>query len=85
MADLKKERATKFNEMFRRIQESSLYQGKLADQPINDVTLEQIDTLPLTTKEDLREAGIFGHLAVDKKKIAQYHESTGTTGEPSAS
>ncbi|SHM73779.1 phenylacetate--CoA ligase family protein [Gracilibacillus kekensis] len=85
MTDIKKDSEKKFKETYQRMLNSPLYQKKLADQPPEDVTLEQIATLPLTTKQDLRDAGIFGHLAVDKEKIAQYHESTGTTGEPSAS
>ncbi|WP_408976338.1 AMP-binding protein [Paenibacillus jiagnxiensis] len=51
----------------------------------DNVGLEQILTLPLTTKEELRKGGAFSYLAVDMKEAAQYHESFGTTGEPSAS
>ncbi|SES16269.1 phenylacetate-CoA ligase [Gracilibacillus ureilyticus] len=78
-------REQKFQELFRRIQHSPLYQRKLKNHALQKISLDQIRTLPLTTKEDLRESGTFGHLAVDLKEIAQYHESTGTTGEPSAS
>ncbi|MGP4039126.1 phenylacetate--CoA ligase family protein [Gracilibacillus sp. D59] len=85
MRDIDLERARKFQEMYKRIQKSPLYKRKLADHTANRMELDQIKTLPLTTKKDLREAGIFGHLAVDRKEIAQYHESTGTTGVPSAS
>ncbi|QGH36748.1 AMP-binding protein [Gracilibacillus salitolerans] len=85
MSDIDIERARKFQEMYKRIQKSPLYKWKLADHDVNGMELDQIQTLPLTTKKDLREAGIFGPLAVDRKEIAQYHESTGTTGVPSAS
>ncbi len=85
MTDMEQERARKFQEMYKRIQPSPLYKKKLADNPTGEVALDQIQSLPLTTKKDLREAGIFGHLAVGRKEIAQYHESTGTTGVPAAS
>lgn len=41
--------------------------------------------LPFTTKEDLRSAYPFGLLGVDPRQLATYHESSGTTGEPTAS
>lgn len=84
MSDIDRERARKFQEMYVRILKSPLYKRKLSDYALNGIGLSHIHSLPLTTKEDLRKAGIFGHLAVDMKEIAQYHESTGTTGEPSA-
>ena len=83
MSDIDKERERKFQEMYKRILKTPLYNSKLSDYALNGVGLSHIQTLPLTTKEDLRKAGIYGHLAVDIKEIAQYHESTGTTGEPS--
>jgi phenylacetate-CoA ligase len=85
MSDVDKEREQKFQEMYKRILKSPLYKRKLSGYALKGIGLNQIQTLPLTTKEDLRKAGIFGHLAVDMKEIAQYFESTGTTGEPSSS
>ena len=38
--------------------------------------------MPFTTKEDLRSAYPFGLLATSRDRIATYHESSGTTGEP---
>ncbi|WP_235182784.1 phenylacetate--CoA ligase family protein [Gracilibacillus boraciitolerans] len=78
-------RERKLQEMYHRIQKSPLYKKKLAHIESNDINLHHLHTLPLTTKEDLRKAGIFGPLAVDKREIAQYHESTGTTGIPPSS
>jgi phenylacetate-CoA ligase len=40
---------------------------------------------PLTSKEDLRDAYPFGMLAVDRARLATYHESSGSTGTPTAS
>jgi len=42
-------------------------------------------TLPLTTKQDLRDNYPFGMLAVDKAELATYHESSGTAGQPTPS
>ena len=85
MTDIQREREEKFKNLLVRLMKSPLYQDRLANYNIDDIGMEHIQTLPLTTKEDLRNAGTFGHLAVEMSKIAQYHESTGTTGEPSAS
>lgn len=41
--------------------------------------------LPLTTKQDLRDQYPFGLLAVDKARLATYHESSGTAGRPTPS
>ncbi|MDF2660784.1 MAG: phenylacetate--CoA ligase family protein [Paenibacillus sp.] len=79
------ERERKFSDLSARITKSPLYKQKLSNYDLTGVGLERIRTLPLTTKADLRKAGAFGHLAVDRKDVAQYHESFGTTGEPSAS
>ncbi len=84
MSDIDRVREQKFQELYVRIQKSNLYKTKLSGYPLNGIRLSHIQTLPLTTKQDLRKAGIFGQLAVDMKEIAQYHESTGTTGEPSS-
>jgi phenylacetate-CoA ligase len=42
-------------------------------------------TLPLTTKDDLRGSYPLGMLAVEFAELATYHESSGTTGEPTPS
>lgn len=81
-----KEQERNFKDLLARITKSPIYKQKLADYDLAEASLEQIlSTLPLTTKADLRKAGAFGHLAVEMKEVAQYHESFGTTGEPSAS
>ncbi|GIQ66759.1 hypothetical protein PACILC2_53270 [Paenibacillus cisolokensis] len=85
MTDNDRERERKFKDLLARIRKSPLYKEKLSEYNLNGIGLDHIQTLPLTTKEDLRKAGAFGHLAVEMKEVAQYHESTGTTGEPSSS
>jgi phenylacetate-CoA ligase len=46
---------------------------------------ERLDQMPLTTKQDLRDAYPFGMLAVPRTELATYHESSGSTGAPTAS
>ena len=41
--------------------------------------------VPFTTKDDLRRAYPFAMLAVPRSELATYHESTGTSGEPTSS
>lgn len=48
-------------------------------------TVGDLADLPLTTKQDLRDAYPFGLLAVGKERLATYHESSGTAGSPTAS
>jgi phenylacetate-CoA ligase len=45
----------------------------------------ELGRVPLTTKQDLRDAYPFGMLAVPRRDVATYHESSGTTGAPTAS
>ncbi|MDQ6421681.1 AMP-binding protein [Paenibacillus sp. LHD-117] len=80
-----REREGQFKDLFARLAHSPLYKAKLSGYEPEHISLDRMETMPLTTKEDLRKAGTFGHLAVEMKKVAQYFESTGTTGEPSAS
>src|SRR5262249_37962432 len=48
-------------------------------------SLADLATLPITTKEDLRNASPFGAVAVPPTELFQYHESFGTTGRPVSS
>jgi phenylacetate-CoA ligase len=45
-------------------------------------SLKDIDKLPFTTKEDLRENYPHGLLACPKDRIVEVHMSSGTTGKP---
>lgn len=57
--------------------------GRLPTNPV--AAANQLAELPLTTKQDLRDAYPFGLLAVEKERLATYHESSGTAGRPTAS
>src|SRR5690606_36952074 len=49
------------------------------------VDREGLMSLPMTTKQDLRDQYPFGLLAVDRSELATYHESSGTAGQPTPS
>ncbi len=45
-------------------------------------TLSDVQYIPYTTKEDIRDNYPFGLFAVPQKKIVRIHASSGTTGKP---
>lgn len=53
---------------------------KINPQKIN--SLDDLQRLPFTTKEDLRKHYPLGFLAVPREQIVRYHGSSGTTGKP---
>ncbi|MDR1929427.1 MAG: phenylacetate--CoA ligase [Treponema sp.] len=54
----------------------------LGIKPRDIHTLKDIEKLPLTTKDDLRELYPHGLLACPKDRIVEVHMSSGTTGKP---
>ncbi|MDF7806036.1 phenylacetate--CoA ligase [Pontiellaceae bacterium B12219] len=67
------------------VQQIPFYKNKFAEAGIAPEmiqSLEDLQRLPFTTKADLREEYPLGMLAVDRKDIARYHGSSGTTGQP---
>jgi len=48
-------------------------------------TLKDIEKLPFTTKDDLRDSYPFDMFAVPRKEIVEVHTSSGTTGKPTVS
>ena len=64
------------------------YTKKLDDagvKPEDIKTLEDIEKIPFTTKDDLRAAYPFGLFAVPDDEIVEIHSSSGTTGKPTVS
>ncbi|MFJ8581133.1 phenylacetate--CoA ligase family protein [Micromonospora sp. NPDC093277] len=61
---------------------SPFYRSRLAG---SIRTRADLAALPLTTKQDLRDAYPFGMLAVGRAELATYHESSGTAGTPTPS
>ncbi|MET9297506.1 AMP-binding protein [Streptomyces sp. NPDC003077] len=63
---------------------SPFYAARFASA-VPPATREELAALAPTTKQDLRDAYPFGLLAVPKEKLATYHESSGTAGQPTPS
>ncbi|MFO7637264.1 MAG: phenylacetate--CoA ligase [Clostridia bacterium] len=62
-----------------------MYQRKFKDAglvPGDIKRLEDIEGIPFTTKEDLRDHYPFGLFAVPMEQIIEIHASSGTTGKP---
>ena len=55
---------------------------KIGLKPEHIKTLKDIEKIPYTTKDDLRDNYPFKLLAVPMKKIIRVHASSGTTGKP---
>lgn len=65
------------------IKNSAFYQKKFAGlDPASIRTQEDFETLPFTSKGDLREAYPLGLQDVPDKDIVRIHSSSGTTGTP---
>ncbi|WP_226666419.1 phenylacetate--CoA ligase family protein [Metabacillus litoralis] len=71
---------TRLQEAIEHAKTSTFYQKHLLQKHIE--TLEDFKNIPFLTKDELRNHSPFGLLAVRKEKLVQYHESSGTTGEP---
>jgi phenylacetate-CoA ligase len=66
---------------------SAFYQGKLARWLTRDLTLDDLQDLPLTEKDELRisqedHAPFGNYLACGEDQIARMHRTSGTTGKP---
>lgn len=59
---------------------SKFYQNKFYGLNLNDWS-----GIPITTKEELRKCDAYDLIGTDFKKIATYHETSGTTGTPTSS
>jgi phenylacetate-CoA ligase len=51
-------------------------------QPENIKTLEDVQKIPFTVKDDLRDNYPFGMLAIKPTEVVEIHASSGTTGNP---
>jgi phenylacetate-CoA ligase len=54
----------------------------LGVKPLDIRGIEDIQRLPFTTKDEMREVYPYGLLAVDLREIVEIHTSSGTTGKP---
>jgi phenylacetate-CoA ligase len=72
----------RLGETVARAKRSAYYGPRLAERRLR--SLDDLATLPLTTKDDVRAASPFGLVTVDRDDLFQYHESFGTTGTPAS-
>ena len=83
LADLQLER---LRETVRRCEEMvPFYRARMREKELSwkDIeSLEDVQRLPFTTKDDLRENYPFGLFAVPTRDIVRIHASSGTTGRP---
>jgi len=64
---------------------SPFYRRRFAAAVERPSTFADLAGVALTSKQDLRDAYPFGLLAVDRERLAIYHESSGTAGSPTSS
>jgi len=87
--EMKKLQLKQLKDVAKRAYENVPYYKKRFDEagikPEDIKTLEDIQKLPLTTKDDLRAAYPFGMFAVPRREIVEVHTSSGTTGKPTVS
>jgi phenylacetate-CoA ligase len=74
------EKLVALNRVIRDSKKAPFYRQCLPEYPLS--TLADLKKIPLTTKDDLRRHSPFGLLAVPRDELFQYHESSGTTGQP---
>ncbi|NOY87181.1 MAG: phenylacetate--CoA ligase [Deltaproteobacteria bacterium] len=70
------------NRVYRNVR---FYQRRFDDpglQPSDIRTMDDLEKIPFTTKDDLRENYPYGMLAVPLREVVRIHSSTGTTGKP---
>jgi len=86
IAELRKHQLGKLKEQVKHCYENSKFYRKKFDnaglKPESIKTLEDIQKIPFTVKNDLRDNYPFGMLAVKPVDIVEIHASSGTTGNP---
>ncbi|HEX9060404.1 MAG TPA: AMP-binding protein [Clostridia bacterium] len=70
----------KFNKIMSKAEDISYYKNRITKRHIDDVN--EILSIPITTKEDLRSIPALDMITVPKADLYDYHESFGTTGIP---
>ena len=83
--DLQALQLRRLKKTMRLVQNVNIFKKRLAEagiKPSSIKTLDDIQKIPFTKKQDLREGYPFGFLAVPLKKIVRIHTTSGTTGKP---
>ncbi len=83
--ELDQRRLQRFKETLHTSKASEHYARTLAHVDPRDIrSLDELDQLPFTTKDDLRAAYPYGLLARPPGEMIRMHASSGTTGSPTA-
>lgn len=78
--NLEKLQVERLNKTIAQARQSSYYSKTLKGKSVS--TIEEIQDLPFTTKQDLRDHFPYGFLSVDQREVVRLHSSSGTTGNP---
>ncbi len=78
--DLEKLQVIRLNKTIEQATQSPFYSKTLKGKQVRDI--KEIQDLPFTTKQDLRDNFPYGFLSVNKKEVVRLHSSSGTTGNP---
>jgi phenylacetate-CoA ligase len=84
-SELRSLQTSRLRKTVEQVQQIPFYRKQFAKAgiaPEKIQSLEDLQRLPFTTKADLRGEYPLGMLAVDRKDVARYHGSSGTTGQP---
>src|SRR4051812_13336656 len=74
------DRLIALNRVLQHARSSAFYADRLPSAPLR--SLEELQRLPFTTKEDVRRQSPRGLVCVPDSELLQYHESSATTGAP---
>lgn len=84
--DLEKLQLKRLKKTVSQALKTEFYGKKLPEFGFNSAadlgSLEDLQRLPFTVKNDLRESYPYGMLAVDRSEVVRMHASSGTTGTP---
>lgn len=78
--DLETLQVERLNKTLNQAAQSSFYSKTLKGKTISSI--KEVQDLPFTTKQDLREHFPYGFLSVDQREVVRLHSSSGTTGNP---
>ena len=84
-SEIKDLQLKRLKDTVRHCMNSPFYRQRFADNnltPDDICTLEDLQKIPFTTKQDLRDTYPFGMAAVPLEKCTRLHSSSGTTGNP---
>ncbi len=86
LSELRQLQSTRLKDLINYLEEkSTFYQAKfkaLSLTPADITSIADIQKLPITYKQDLRDNYPFGLLTVPKKELQRIHCSSGSTGKP---